>query len=46
MVCQAPSVPSATYTYTVGAKGTGGAAGTVAGGDGAAGIIIVEEFYY
>lgn len=34
-----------TATYTVGAKGTGGAAGTNAGGDGAAGIILIEEFY-
>jgi hypothetical protein len=32
-------------TYTVGAKGTGGAAGGAAGGDGAAGVIIIEEFY-
>lgn len=32
-------------TYTVGAKGTGGAAGGNPGGDGAAGIIIIEEFY-
>lgn len=36
--------PTAT-TYTVGTGGTGGAAGTQAGGNGAAGIIIVEEFY-
>lgn len=38
---------AATYSYTVGAKGTGGAAGTggFAGGDGGAGIIIVEEYY-
>lgn len=34
-----------TATYTIGTKGTGGAAGTIAGGDGADGIIIVEEFY-
>lgn len=41
------TAPSATYTYTVGAKGTGGTLGTsgYAGGDGAAGIIIVDEFY-
>lgn len=41
------TAPSATYTYTVGAKGTGGTAGTsgYAGGDGAAGIIIVDEYY-
>lgn len=38
--------PSATYTYTVGAAGTAGAAGGVtAGGAGAAGVIIVEESY-
>lgn len=37
--------PAATYTYTVGAGGAGGAAGTKAGGNGAAGIIIVDEFY-
>ena len=37
--------PAASYTYTVGAKGTGGTAGTVAGGDGGAGIIIVTEYY-
>jgi hypothetical protein len=34
-----------TATYTVGAGGAGGAAGTFAGGNGAAGIILVEEFY-
>lgn len=37
--------PSATYTYTVGAKGLGGAAGTTAGGNGADGIIIIDEYY-
>jgi len=37
--------PSATYTYTIGAVGAGGAAGTNAGGDGGTGLIIVEEFY-
>jgi hypothetical protein len=37
--------PAATYTYTVGTGGAGGVAGTVAGGNGAAGIIIVDEFY-
>jgi len=37
--------PSATYTYTVGASATGGTAGGAAGGTGAAGIIIVDEFY-
>lgn len=35
-----------TATYTIGTKGAGGAAGTIAGGDGADGIIIVEEFYF
>lgn len=34
-----------TATYTVGALGAGGVAGTLAGGAGAAGTIIVEEFY-
>jgi hypothetical protein len=38
------SAPTAT-SYTVGTGGAGGAAGTFAGGDGAAGIIIVEEYY-
>lgn len=37
--------PSATYTYTVGASATGGTAGGAAGGTGAAGIIIVDEYY-
>lgn len=39
--------PSATYSYSVGVKGTGGAAGSngYAGGDGADGMIIVEEYY-
>jgi hypothetical protein len=37
--------PSATYTYTIGSKGTGASAGGVAGGDGAAGVIIIHEFY-
>lgn len=36
---------AASATYTIGAKGTGGAAGTLAGGDGGAAQIIVEEFY-
>lgn len=35
----------ASKTYTVGAAANGGAAGTFAGGNGAAGIIIIEEFY-
>lgn len=37
--------PSATYAYVVGAGGAGGAAGTKAGGNGAAGIIVVTEHY-
>ncbi len=39
--------PSATYAYAVGAGSNGGAAGTsgFAGGNGAAGVIEVEEFY-
>jgi hypothetical protein len=37
------SNPAAT-TYTVGTGGNGGAAGTLAGGNGAAGVIIVEEY--
>jgi hypothetical protein len=35
----------ASQTYTVGALGAGGAAGTVAGANGSAGIIVIEEFY-
>ncbi len=35
----------ANQTYTVGTGGNGGAAGGLAGGNGAAGIIIIEEFY-
>lgn len=39
--------PSATYSYVVGAGGGGGALGTsgYSGSNGAAGIIIVEEYY-
>lgn len=39
--------PSSTYSYAVGAGGSGGAAGTggAAGGSGKAGIIIVREYY-
>lgn len=37
--------PAATYTITVGAKGTGGAAGGNAGGNGADGMILVKEYY-
>jgi hypothetical protein len=39
------TAPSTTYTYTVGAASTGGAAGGQPGGNGAAGQIIVDEFY-
>lgn len=43
------SNPSATYTYTVGTGGAGGVgtggAGPSTGGAGAAGLIIIEEFY-
>ena len=35
----------ASQTYTVGVKGTGGAAGGFAGGNGADGCIIIKEFY-
>ncbi len=39
--------PSSSYTYTVGSGGGGGSLGTsgAAGGNGAAGVIIVEEHY-
>lgn len=39
--------PAATYTYTVGASVSGGAAGTsgTAGGSGASGYIVVDEYY-
>jgi hypothetical protein len=39
--------PSASYDYSVGAKGTGQAAGSsgFAGGDGGSGYIVVTEFY-
>jgi len=37
--------PSATYTYTIGAGGNGGAAGTKAGGNGGSGVAIVDEYY-
>jgi hypothetical protein len=41
------AAPLASYSYAVGAKGTGGSAGTngFAGGNGGDGIIIVEEYY-
>jgi hypothetical protein len=41
------NAPAATYTYTVGHGGAGAAAGAsgFAGGDGAAGYIIIEEYY-
>lgn len=37
--------PAATYTYTVGAAGTGGAAGGSSGGNGGTAMIIVSEYY-
>lgn len=37
--------PLSSYSLTVGAKGSKGAAGTNAGGDGANGIVIVDEYY-
>ena len=37
--------PSSTYSYAVGAAGTKGLGGDRNGGQGAAGIIIVEEYY-
>lgn len=37
--------PDETYDYAVGAAGAGGAAGTDAGGNGSAGLIVVEEYY-
>lgn len=37
--------PSATYAYSVGVGGTGQSAGGSPGGSGAAGYILVEEFY-
>jgi hypothetical protein len=39
------TTPSASYTYTVGATANGGSAGGVAGGAGAAGVIIIDEYY-
>lgn len=41
------SAPSATYSYTVGAAGSGGSAGTngSAGGNGGSGLIEVTEYY-
>lgn len=37
--------PASTYSFTIGAGGAGGAAGTFAGGNGADGIIVLTEFY-
>jgi hypothetical protein len=37
--------PSASYSYTVGAGGAGATAGTIAGGAGGDGWIIVDEYY-
>jgi hypothetical protein len=39
------STPQAKYFYIVGTAGSGGAAGSQAGGNGAAGVLIVEEYY-
>lgn len=39
------TAPAATYTYTVGTGGNGGAAGVQVGGNGAAGRIEVEAFW-
>ncbi len=39
-------LPATTYTYTVGASGAGGPAGSLKGGDGGSGIIIIDEIYY
>lgn len=39
------TAPLTSYAYTVGASAAGGAAGTQKGGTGAAGIIIVDEYY-
>lgn len=39
------AAPAATYSYAVGAGTSGTAGATTTGGNGAAGIIIVEEFY-
>ena len=38
-------LPTATYTYTVGAAATGGSLTGQAGGNGGSGIIIVDEYY-
>lgn len=42
------SLPSASYSYAVGAAGTAGTAGTAgsAGGAGGSGVIIIDEYYY
>lgn len=37
--------PSATYAYSIGIAGTGGAAGGNSGGDGGSGYIVVTEIY-
>ena len=37
--------PAASYAYTVGAAGTGGTGAAWPGGNGAPGIIIIDEFY-
>ena len=47
MVIALTSSPSATYSYSIGAGGSGGTAGGngLAGGAGGSGVIIVEEYY-
>ena len=39
------TAPAGSYSYAVGAAGSGGSAGTNAGGNGAAGIIIVDTYF-
>ena len=39
------NAPAGSYYYCVGAGGTGGSAGTVAGGNGGSGRIVVTEYY-
>lgn len=39
------SSPSATYSYSIGTAGTGGAGALSVGGNGMDGVIIVEEYY-
>jgi hypothetical protein len=39
------TAPSSSYSYAVGSGGAGGVGASLTGGNGAAGIIIVDEFY-